>query len=186
MIPDFQRLIDRAVADSQHRIAKKEQATMNLTQLQKGHQVLEKYDVFISHATEDKATFVDKLVKELQEQSVNVWYDSLKIIWGSSLREKIDEGLSKAKFGIVVLSPDYIKEGKYWTKRELDALFQLEGGSKTQILPIWHNLTYAEVVEYSPIIAAKRALLTSELTPKEIADELRQILDKMEANDGQT
>ena len=38
----------------------------------------------------------------------------------------------------------------------------------------------------SPIIADKHALLTTELTPKEIADKLRQKLNSMEADDGQS
>jgi len=39
-----------------------------------------------------------------------VWYDALSIGWGDSLRAKIDDGLKKSKFGIVVLSKDYIRK----------------------------------------------------------------------------
>ena len=84
------------------------------------------YDVFVSHAWEDKESFADEFVKELNKLNLRVWYDTSQIKWGDSMRAKIDEGLKKSKFGVVVLSPDYIKEGKYWTKAELDGLFQLE------------------------------------------------------------
>ena len=42
------------------------------------------------------------------------------------MRARIDEGLRKSKFGVVILSPNYIAENKYWTKAELDGLFQME------------------------------------------------------------
>lgn len=92
------------------------------------------------------------------------------------MRESIDKGLQKSKFGIVVLSPDYIKEGKYWTKQELNALFQLETINGKTILPIWHNLTKKDVLEYSPIIADRNAMNTTMLTPEEIASELSKLL----------
>lgn len=142
-----------------------------------GNTLNEQYDVFISHAWEDKASFVDELYNELIAIGISVWYDTSKIKWGDSMRKKIDEGLSKSKFGIIVLSPNYIAENKYWTKVELDGLFQLESINGKTILPIWHNLTKKEVMEYSPIIASRLALTTATMTPKEIAYELKAVLD---------
>ena len=104
------------------------------------------------------------------------WYDTSQIKWGDSMRAKIDEGLKKSKFGVVVLSPDYIKEGKYWTKAELDGLFQLESVNGKTLLPVWHNLTKKEVMAYSPIIASRLAMTTASMTPSEIAEELAKLL----------
>ena len=92
------------------------------------------------------------------------------------MRAKIDEGLRHSRFGVVVLSPDYISEGKYWTKAELDGLFQLESINGKMLLPIWHNLTKKQVMEYSPIIAGKLAMNTASLTPEEIAERLVELL----------
>ena len=86
----------------------------------------EEYDVFVSHAWEDKEDFVDEFVSELRKQGLKVWYDTDKLKWGDSMREKIDKGLSKSRYGVVVLSPNYIAEHKYWTKAELNGLFQVE------------------------------------------------------------
>jgi hypothetical protein len=137
----------------------------------------EQYDVFISHASEDKADFVDELVLELAKNGVKPWYDKMNIAWGDSLRNKIDIGLANSKFGIVVISPNYIAEGKYWTKTELDGLFQLESVNGKTILPIWHNITKKEVMAYSPIVAGKIAMNTASMTPKEIALELVKLLE---------
>ena len=103
---------------------------------------------------------------------------------GDSMREKIDKGLAKSKYGVVVLSPNYIAEHKYWTKAELNGLFQVEDISGKVILPIWHNLTKKQVVEYSPIIADRKAMTTAAMTPEEIATELKELftLIDMEGN----
>lgn len=130
------------------------------------------YDVFISHAWEDKKDFVDELADELRKAGFKVWYDTDKIKWGDSMRQKIDEGLSHSKFGIVVLSPSYIAPGKYWTKAELDALFSLESVNGKMLLPIWHNLTKQDVMNFSPIIANRKAMTTATMTAKDIAGEL--------------
>lgn len=137
---------------------------------------LSECDVFISHAWEDKASFVDEFVQLLEDRNLHVWYDKSKIKWGDSMRAKIDEGLRHSKFGIVVLSPDYIAEGKYWTKTELDSLFQLESINGKMILPIWHNLTKKQVMDFSPSIAGRLAMNTASMTPEEIADKLQELL----------
>ena len=140
------------------------------------------YDVFISHATEDKGSFVDEFVDELKKLGIKVWYDTTEIKWGDSMRKRIDDGLRKSKFGIAVLSPNYIADGKYWTKAEFDGLFQLESINGKTLLPIWHNLTKQKVMEFSPIVANKKAMTTAMMTAKEIAIELSKLLSNQEAN----
>lgn len=138
--------------------------------------ILPEYDVFVSHAWEDKESFVDDFVNELCDLGATVWYDQTQIKWGDSMRARIDDGLKKSRFGVVVLSMDYIAEHKYWTKAELDGLFQLESINGKMLLPIWHNITKKQVIDYSPIIANKLAMSTAMLTPKEIAEELIKML----------
>lgn len=144
----------------------------------------EENDVFVSHAWEDKEDFVDEFVLELRKQGLKVWYDTDKLQWGDSMREKIDQGLSKSRYGVVVLSPNYIAKHKYWTKAELNGLFQVETINGKTILPIWHNLTKKQVTEYSPIIANRKAMTTASMTPAEMAEELKNLFapDDMEMN----
>lgn len=140
--------------------------------------VEEQYDVFISHASEDKKDFVDELYNALIDRGLKVWYDTMSIKWGDSLRSKIDTGLKNSKFGIVVLSPHYIEKG--WTQYELEGLFNIEMTAGKTILPIWHNLTKQQVQNFSPTIAGRKALSTALLTPIEIVDELFKILNDTE------
>lgn len=134
------------------------------------------YDVFISHASEDKLTFVDDLVNALREKSIKVWYDSLNIKWGDSLRTQIDNGLKNSSFGIVVISEHYIKKG--WTQYELEGLFNIEMMQGKMILPIWHNISKQEVHNFSPTLAGRMALSSALLTPNEIAEEFVKLLNK--------
>ena len=128
----------------------------------------EAYDVFISHASEDKGTFVDALVEELTKRNVKVWYDRNVLTWGKSIRQNIDAGLRKSKFAIVVLSEHYIQ--KYWTQKEFNALFALGSQLGDFILPIWHNITPERAREFSPMLCDSIALVSSEHTQAEIAD----------------
>lgn len=134
------------------------------------------FDVFVSHAWEDKKSFANKFVKELRKLGVRVWYDSEQIQWGDSIRKKIDDGIKKSRFVVVILSPDYIKGEKYWTKYELDSLLQIESVRGKTLLPVWHNLTHQEVLDYCPGIASKLAMLTKDMSPTEIAQKMKQLI----------
>jgi hypothetical protein len=133
------------------------------------------YDVFISHASEDKENFADELNKVLESYSFKVWYDTQTISWGDSLRAKIDQGLRKSRYGIVIISKHYIQKG--WTQYELDGLFQKEMTGGKTILPIWHDITKQEVFDFSPTLAGRKALNTAMFTTIEIADELKKLLN---------
>ena len=125
-----------------------------------------------------RKAFVDELVDEMRKAGISVWYDTTKISWGDSMRQRIDDGLRRSKFGVVVLSPNYIAEGKYWTKAELNGLFQLESINGKTLLPIWYNLNKQDVINFSPIIADKKALTTASMTAQEIAAELAALLQE--------
>lgn len=134
------------------------------------------YDVFISHASEDKDSVVRPLAFALKNKGVNVWYDEFELKIGDSLRRKIDQGLSKSKFGIVVISRSFIKKG--WTNYELDGLMTKAISGQQILLPIWHDITKQEVIDYSPSLADKVARNTSQETVEEIAEEIAELIVK--------
>ena len=132
------------------------------------------YDLFISHASEDKDDFVRPLAETLQGLGLKVWYDEFSMRVGDSLRRKIDSGLRNSRYGTVVLSADFIK--KEWTNYELDALVAREMNGHKMILPIWHKITKTDVMNYSPNLADKIALNTSVSTIEEIAHQLADVV----------
>jgi hypothetical protein len=118
------------------------------------------FDVFISHATEDKEEFVRHLAAELARLGLKVWFDEWTLTIGDSLRQKIDEGLMASSYGVVVLSRNFF--AKRWPQTELDGLFAREMAGRKVILPIWHNVTREDVLQFSPILAGKLAAPTDE------------------------
>jgi hypothetical protein len=116
-------------------------------------------DVFISHATEDKDAIARPLAKSLRSQGFEVWYDEYSLRLGDSLREAIDDGLRQARYGVVILSPSFFT--KAWPRRELDGLVARETGEGVKtILPVWHNVSVAQVREFSPTLADRHAVST--------------------------
>lgn len=156
----------------------KQYSTSDLSSLFLGNKInddIEKeYDVFISHATEDKDEVVRPLANALKNNNLNVWYDKFELKIGDSLRQKIDKGVANSKFGIVILSKNFIKKG--WTNYELDGLITRSISNQQILLPIWHNITKQEVIDYSPSPADKVARSTSINTIEEIAEEISQII----------
>ena len=132
------------------------------------------YNVFISHASEDKDTVVRPLANALLQRGLKVWYDEFELKIGDSLRRKIDKGLANSRFGIVVLSRSFIRKG--WTNYELDGIISKAVSGEQVMLPIWHEITKKEIVDYSPSLADKVARNTSSYTIEEIADEITEMI----------
>jgi Leucine-rich repeat (LRR) protein len=118
------------------------------------------WDVFVSHASEDKEAVVIPICKLLQRAGLRVWLDVSEIKLGDSIRARIDEGLARSRFGVVVLSPAFL--AKKWTSNELGALFALEDEGQRRLLPVWHNLTFDEIRAKSPLLADRAAANTSD------------------------
>ena len=133
------------------------------------------WDVFICHASEDKEAFVDDLATRLRDGGLKVWYDKFSLKIGDSLRRKIDEGLSLCRYGIVVLSNSFFI--KDWPQRELDGLTTRDL-SEQMILPIWHNVSFADVKKFSLPLADRLAGDTS----KGIDNVVRQIIEVVKPN----
>lgn len=128
------------------------------------------FDVFVSHASEDKARFVEPLIAALRERGLRVWYDAHEIRLGDDFRLKMDEGLSRSRFGVVVLSPRFFK---YWPEAELSALFNQERTfDQTRILPVRCDLDRVTLTQRSPLLAA-RAEVGWEMGVASVADRIR-------------
>jgi len=138
--------------------------------------IVRKYDVFISHASEDKDNVVRPLAHALQEKGLQVWYDEFELRIGDSLRQKIDKGLANSRFGIVVLSKNFIRKG--WTNYELDGIITKAVSGQQVVLPIWHEITKQEVIDYSPSLADKLARNTATYTIEEIAEEIAEVINE--------
>jgi hypothetical protein len=111
----------------------------------------ESWDVFISHASEDKEAIARPLALSLRAAGLKVWFDEFALSIGDSLSRSIDLGLANSKFGVVIISKHFLS--KRWPQKELAGLFTKETDFGKVILPIWHCLGVAEIRRKSPILA---------------------------------
>jgi hypothetical protein len=118
------------------------------------------YDVFISHASEDKDTFVRPLAVALNALGVTVWYDEFSLRPGDSISRSIDKGIAGSRSGLVVISRAFIQ--KPWPEYELRGLVTREIGGEATIVPIWHGVSKEEVAAFSPTLADKLAIRATE------------------------
>lgn len=132
------------------------------------------WDVFVSHASEDKRDIALPLADALKGLNVSVWLDVFELKIGDSLRRRIDNGLAQSRFGIVILSQAFF--AKNWPQYELDGLVTKSVSGEQSILPIWHGITKAEVMAASPSLADKIARNTADFTIEEIAQEIAQVV----------
>ncbi len=139
------------------------------------------WDVFVSHAHEDKEAVAEPLAAALKSHGLTVWIDSAELRIGDSLRRRIDDGLAHSSFGVVIFSHSFFAKG--WAQYELDGLVGLTIAGRQRMLPIWHNISKDEVQSYSPSLADKVARTTATSSLADIATEIAAVIHEHNAPD---
>ncbi|MCR5803731.1 MAG: toll/interleukin-1 receptor domain-containing protein [Clostridia bacterium] len=126
-----------------------------------------KYDVFISHASNDKLDYVSGLVNEIKKLGIEVFYDSDVLSWGDNWKEKILEGTSNSEFAVIVISNSFF--GREWTEKELNEFLkrQNESGQKI-VLPLLYNISISEMTSKYPHLSEIQAIESTKLTNQDI------------------
>ena len=135
------------------------------------------YDVFVSHASENKIEYVDEFVNELKNVGLSVFYDTDVISWGDNFRSVIENAIQDCEFAIIVFSKEFI--GKEWTEIELKSFIerQNEEGQKI-ILPILYNISKDEFIEQYPSFKDVLFKHAKSYTKKDLANAAKKELDK--------
>jgi hypothetical protein len=134
-----------------------------------------KWDVFISHASEDKTEVASPLAAALRNKGVAVWYDEFSLKLGDSLRSSIDYGLANTRYGVVILSKHFFQ--KNWPVQELNGLSTREVAGNKVILPVWHNVSADEVRGFSPILADRLAA-KSDIGIEALVEQIINVLEE--------
>ncbi len=116
----------------------------------------QRWDVFVSYASEDREAVARPLALLLRQLGLRVWYDEMELRVGDRLRRRIDEGLAKCRYGVVILSPSF--PSKHYPQLELDGLAQREQDGKDLILPLWRDIDADGVRKFSPMLADRIAV----------------------------
>lgn len=92
-------------------------------------------DIFLCHASEDKVEVVRPLFQAMTDAHISCWLDEAEIHWGDSITQKVDEGLRKSRYVIVVLSQVFLD--KKWPQRELNSSLNIEASTgEVRVLPL--------------------------------------------------
>jgi len=138
------------------------------------------WDIFISHASEDKELVARPLADLFRGSGVTVWLDENELSLGDSLRTKIDQGLAQSRFGVVILSQAFF--AKDWPQRELEGLAALESSERKVILPVWHGVDQSFIAGYSPLLASRLAVSTDKGLGA-VANEVLEVVIPMRAEE---
>jgi hypothetical protein len=135
-----------------------------------------KPDVFICHDSRDKAEAAKPLYEALISRGLKVWYDEVSLELGDSLTEKIEEGIRQCRFGLIILSKNFLSNDR-WAKNELQSF-----GTKQRItnekvvIPIWHGIDESDLAQYSYWLLDKKGGSTSNIDV--LADQIKNIVNK--------
>ena len=133
----------------------------------------EEWEVFLSHASEDKERIARPVYAHLAAQGVRCWFDEAEIAWGDNIVAKVQEGLGLASFVVVVLSQHFID--KPWPHKELRTALSLEiEGRRSLVLPLLAG-DPAELLVHLPFLREKRYLVWTG-DPGAIERELKTLL----------
>ena len=117
-----------------------------------------RWDFFICHAFQDAREIAKPLCDALNAKGLLSWYADYSLKAGDNIRPLIDFGLTRSRFGIVILSKQFLE--MRWTQIELNDLASREVEGKKVILPVWHKIGFRDVYDYSPVLADRVAIST--------------------------
>jgi RNA-directed DNA polymerase len=92
------------------------------------------FDVFISHASEDKDAVARPIFEALEAIGVSVFFDENHINWGENYTAKINTALGAAKYVLAVITSTSV--AKDWPVLEVNAALALEASGKKAVLPL--------------------------------------------------
>ena len=143
-----------------------------------GARLFHRYDVFISHASEDKP-FVNPLAEALEKQhGLKVWYDNTTLKEGDRLHEVIKAGITASRYGIIIFSENFFN--KRWPYIELEYLIKLTHARKRNvIIPVWCGIKPGEFSKDFEMNTRKRILnyCTPDCNPDDILSIYRSLED---------
>lgn len=113
------------------------------------------WDTFLSYAHVDGSDIAAELHAELDNLGVANWFDEESARVGKPFPLEIDNGLTKAHAGIILLTGAYLA-GRTWTEKERSVLLD-----KDTLIPVVHGVTFEKVREFSGMIAVLKGFDTS-------------------------
>lgn len=126
-------------------------------------------DVFISHSSLDKNSFVKPLVKELQSRNISVWFDEISIVSGEVIHAEIVDGIKNSLITVIIVSENYLSS--CWTILEMG--MKIISSEEKSLVPVFYNIDTETIVRKCPFLLGHKYIkATGDLNS--IADEICQ------------
>jgi len=94
----------------------------------------ELYDVFISHASEDKDAIARPIAQALARQGLKAFLDEAHIGWGENFTKKINTALGASRYVLAIVSSHSVT--KDWPILELNAALAMEANGLKTVIPV--------------------------------------------------
>lgn len=114
------------------------------------------YDVFISHASEDKDKVARPIFEACGKLGLKVFLDEAHIGWGQSFTQKINSALGAARTVLAVISPTSV--AKEWPIVEVNTALSLEVSGQKKVVPL---IVGKPDLSKLPLIKGKDAMMWS-------------------------
>jgi hypothetical protein len=105
---------------------------------------------FILHYYKDRENIALPLAHALEAEGLPVFHDDFVLEPGDDLEDKIRNGITKYKFGIVVFSRAFVRIG--WQVAGIRCLYDELVSEYKDIYPVWHNITRNDLANFLPVM----------------------------------
>ena len=118
------------------------------------------YDAVIAYAAKDRTIVKKYLIEPLKKEGTTIWDYEQDIKLGDSMINSISQALTKARYGIVFISPNLM--GDKWSGEMYKSLLNLDQPNRKVFLPIWYKFDYTAILREFPILADRKPALVSQ------------------------
>lgn len=130
-------------------------------------------DIFICHASEDKIKHVEPLCQLLKRNDISFWLDENELTIGDELESEILRAISNSKFMLVIFSTSFMK--KNWANKELEYIRKREKEENdTFLLPIIEDVSQQQILARYSFLRGRRFLKLSEKA--KLIDQVKKLL----------
>jgi hypothetical protein len=105
---------------------------------------------FILHYYKDRDNMALPLAQALEAEGLPVFCDEFVLEPGDDLEDKIRNGITKYKFGIVILSRAFVRIG--WQAAGIRCLYDELSSEYRDLYPVWHNITKNDLANFLPVL----------------------------------
>ena len=114
------------------------------------------HDVFLSHYSGDEK-LARRIDRALRKAGLKVWFDGAEIKPGDSIPAKINDGIARSRFGLVLLTPGFLSNTGGFRWGEVDTFLAMQfGAGQTSLVPVLAGVTHNDLQATLPLLVSRR------------------------------